>query len=179
MKRFFICFLAITALLSFDASAQDKGDKYVGGIVGVGLTSLEGNTSISAGLGFDFGYFAAKNLNIGAGVAYTIAAGDSVVHTLTLGPSLSYYVKLCDKFYYIPGLDLAFVYGNTDGINMPGFGVGLNLGSFEFRPTPHFGFAVNLLSFTYMYFSVEGYYGINGVNFNLGINPSAGLNYYF
>lgn len=68
------------------------------------------------------------------------------------------------------------------GIVMPGFGVGLNLGSFEFRPTNKFGVSINLLSFSYALLTYKDEYfnsKSNAVNFNLGLSPSVGIKYYF
>ena len=99
-------------------------------------------------------------------------------------PNLAYYVRLCDKFYYTPGLELGFVSTFSKDLSMPGFGLDVNLGSFEFRPTNKLGISMNALSLSYAYRTYkESYSGVrinsNAVDFSLGISPSIGVKYYF
>lgn len=185
MRKIIITLLAVITVTAV-SSAQQKGDMYVGGALGVGTTSLivggESSTGVSFGIAPTFGYFVADKFKIGGSVAYNVEVGDSASHAIQVMPNIAYYVELCKNFYYTPGLELGFVCGVTEGITMPGFGVGLSLGSFEFRPTPKFGFEVNLLSFSYVLLTYNDDYmrfNSNGVVFDLGLNPSVGLKYYF
>ena len=185
MKKLIICIVALCAI--FNLSAQSKGEKYLGGVLGISTTSLiSGGESVSAikfAIAPEFGYFVANNFKIGASLGYGIESG---THTLEIMPNIEYYVKLCESFYYTPGLAFGFVAGFAEGIAMPGFGVALNLGSFEFRPTQKFGLSIGLLSFSYAHLTYREKYdgqiykfSANGVNFNICINPSVGLKYYF
>jgi hypothetical protein len=185
MRKIIITLLAVITVTAV-SSAQQKGDKYVGGALGVGTTSLivggESATGVSFGIAPEFGYFVADKFKIGGSIAYTVEMGDVATHTFQVMPSIAYYVELCKNLYYTPGVQLGFALGSSDGLTMPGFGVGLSLGSFEFRPTPKFGFEVNLLSFSYVLLTYNDDYmrfNSNAVVFNLGLNPSVGLKYYF
>lgn len=182
MKRVIIGLFAIISVMT--AAAQNKGEMYAGGAIGVGTTSNfaggSSATTVSFGLAPEFGYFAAKNFRIGASVAYSLSNNGGVMHAFEIMPNMAYYVKMCDKFYYTPGLKFGFTLAAGGGYVMPGFGVGVNLGSFEFRPTAKFGCEVNILSFSYALLRYPGEgAGVNGITFNLGISPSVGLKYYF
>lgn len=188
MKKLTICLMAILATSIFSISAQTKGEMYAGGSLGIGTTSLisKGNsaTGVSFNIAPEFGYFVADNLKIGASISYGIESADYATHTLSVLPNIAYYVKVCNNFYYTPGLELGFAAGFTEDISMPGFGLGVNLGSFELRPTEKFGISMNLLSLSYVVLTYNDKdYGVrfntNAVNFNLGISPSIGVKCYF
>ena len=135
MKKLLFPVLALMLCIP-PLSAQNKGDKYVGGIIGI------------------------------------------TTHGLTAGPSLAYYVRLCDRFYYTPQLAVGFAFASTDGTSGYGFDAGLSLGAFEIRPSAHIGLSVSLLTLGYSYLSYSGT-GVNGVSFQLGISPTVGFKYYF
>lgn len=184
MKKIIISLLAIISVTTI--SAQNKGEMYAGGSLGIGTSSLisegESATSVSFNIAPEFGYFVANNFKIGASISYGLESGNPSTHTLQIMPNMAYYARICDKFYYTPGLQLGFVCGISDGVSMPGFGVGLSLGSFEFRPTQKFALSVSLLSFEYvvMTYRYEDFkFNMSGVNFRLGTTPSVGIKYYF
>ena len=183
IKKLFISILALCTISA--VSAQRKGEMYVGGNVGVTTSSLMLNkvntTSVGFGIAPEYGYFAARNLRIGASLSY---AYEDAIHTVEVMPNIAYYVEICDGFYYTPTLALGLSVSVTDNIGMPGFGVGLSLGSFEFRPTPRLGVSVDLLSLSYAMLSYEDHdldldITTRSVNFNFGISPSVGIKYYF
>lgn len=186
MKRIIVSLLALLAVTTL--SAQRKGEMYAGGSLGLGVSSLisGGVTASAAALEVapEFGYFAAKNFKIGAHISYGLEKGDPSTHTLQIMPNVAYYIKITDKFYYTPGAEIGFVCGVKEKVAMPGFGVGLSLGSFEFRPTERLGLSVNLLSLEYMLMTYrdKNYdfkLNMNAVNFRLGTTPSVGVKYYF
>jgi hypothetical protein len=169
MKRFFIIVVAI--LLGCSAvSAQQKGDKYFGGMTGIAIQAGDG-----VGAGFiiqpEFGGFVADKCKLGISAGYAISGG---IHTFTLTPNFSYYVRLCDNVYYTPGIEAGFAMAAAEGAVAAGVGVGLQLFSMEFRPTKHFGFTANLVSLNFV-----GMEGSAVINFDLGVNPTVGLRYYF
>jgi hypothetical protein len=183
MKKLLLSIVALCSVATL--SAQVKGDKFIGGSLGISTTSLISSGESITGIGFniapEFGYFVADKLKVGAEISYGI---EDSIHSIQILPNLAYYVRLCEGLYYTPELALGFVTSISDGIAMPGFGVGLSIGSFEFRPVKNFGMSVNLLSFSYMYMSYKDNYtnlryGVSGVNFSLGVSPSIGLKYYF
>lgn len=141
MKR--LLFPALALMLCIPTlSAQSKGDKYVGGIIGITTTSIsiEGSSASQTTFGFapEFGYFASDRLRIGGSIGYQLTSSDGeTTHGLTAGPSLAYYVRLCDRFYYTPQLAVGFAFASTDGTSGYGFDAGLSLGAFEIRPSAH------------------------------------------
>lgn len=183
MKKILLFLFAVASLAT--ATAQTKGDKYVGGIIGVATTSVitKGSSvnTTSFSIAPEFAFFVANKFRIGGAFNYTLGAtqGD-VTHSVEFGPELAYYVRLCDKFYYVPSFGFGFAYTHVADVSGVGFELGLGLGSFEFRPTRHFGLAMNLLTFSYAY-QHYGDLGANGsmVGLKLGINPSVGVRYYF
>ena len=169
MKRFFIVVVAILLGCSV-VSAQQKGDKYFGGMTGIAIQAGDG-----VGAGFiiqpEFGGFVADKCKLGISAGYAISGG---IHTFTLTPNFSYYVRLCDNVYYTPGIEAGFAMAAARGAVAAGVGVGLQLFSMEFRPTKHFGFTANLVSLNFV-----GMEGSAAINFDLGVNPTVGLRYYF
>ena len=169
MKRFFIVVVAILLGCSV-VSAQQKGDKYFGGMTGIAIQAGDG-----VGAGFiiqpEFGGFVADKCKLGISAGYAISGG---IHTFTLTPNFSYYVRLCDNVYYTPGIEAGFAMAAAEGAVAAGVGVGLQLFSMEFRPTKHFGFTANLVSLNFV-----GMEGSAAINFDLGVNPTVGIKYYF
>lgn len=183
MKKLLFC--ALFALASCQlAAAQNKGDMYVGGMIGVSTTSISSDgissTMTKFNLAPEFGYFVADRLRISGSLNYGLSSSDGLTtHTLIIGPSIAYYVKLCNNFYYTPEFGLGFAYGSTEGISGTGVALGFQFGAFEFRPASHWGLSFNLLSLDYTYLSYDRNISSNGVGFQLGISPTVGLKYYF
>lgn len=61
-------------------SAQSKGDKYVGGIIGITTTSIgiDGSSASQTTFGFapEFGYFASDKLRIGGSIGYQLISAN-------------------------------------------------------------------------------------------------------
>lgn len=179
MKRFLTLLVAVL-LCSSAAFAQNKGDKYIGGNIGLTIQSAgtsDGDGGVAAGIGFapEFGYFVGKNFRLGASIGYELSAG---THTFTIAPNFAYYARLCDGLYYTPGLSVGFALAAAEGMAIPGFALGLELFSLEFRPSEHFGFSANLVSLNVVALSKYGV-TMGGVGFNLGVNPTVSFKYYF
>lgn len=184
MKKLFLC--TLLALLSNQLiSAQNKGDMYVGGVIGVSTNSLsdEGMSTTVTNFSFapEFGYFVADRLRLSGTLAYGLtSAENSTIHSLTIGPSLAYYVRLCDRFYYTPEFGLGFAFGSIDEINGCGFTTGLSFAAFEYKPSTHCGLSFSLVSLDYTYLSYSEYNSSsNHVDFRFGISPTIGFKYYF
>jgi hypothetical protein len=170
MKRLFI--ILSTILLSCTvASAQQKGDKYFGGTAGVVMEASDGGFGLGFAVQPEFGGFVADNCKLGASIGYSLTNG---MHILTVAPNFAYYVRLCDGMYYTPGIEAGFVMAISGGA-YPGLGVTLNMFSLEFRPTKHFGFTANLASLNFFVLANAG----RAATFNLGVNPTVGVKYYF
>jgi hypothetical protein len=76
MRKISICLLAIFATSIFGVSAQNKGEMYVGGSLGLGTTSVISGGNSATGVSFqiapEFGYFVIDNLKVGASVSYGV-----------------------------------------------------------------------------------------------------------
>ncbi len=120
-------------------------------------------------------------MRVGGSLAYGLASSDgTTTHTLTIGPNVAYYVKLCDKLYYTPELNLGFAYASTDDISACGFTAGIALGAFEYKPATRWGITLNLVALEYAVLSYPDLdISNNAVSFRLGIKPTIGIKYYF
>ena len=180
MKKLLVIVVAMV-LCSSAAFAQQKGDKYIGGTVGVNLQSIniesESATDFSFGFSLEYAEFLANRFKMGVGLGYAKTSG---VHVLDMGVDVAYYVPLCEKLYYAPGLGIAAVYGLADSVSGTGMGVGFSVTLFnlEFKPKDNFSISVNLASLDYVWLNYAGY-SIDALNFYFGLNPTVGFNYYF
>lgn len=196
MKRFIVTMVCVV-VATFSVSAQQKGDMYIGCDFGIGVNntslsasdygSLGSETSVEFAIQPKFGVFVAKNFMIGVGVGYGVESmygathhplDGATVHALTLGPTFSYYVPLCEGLYYTPTIDLAYCLAASDGESLSGFGLGVTLFGLEYRPTPRIGISGGLLSLDYSLFAQEGA-AIHSLDLSLTINPTIGVKLYF
>lgn len=128
MKKILLC--AVALALSFHTlSAQNQGDSYFGGMVGVATYTDSSSTLTTFSLAPEVGHFIEKNLRLGFSLGYQFMSEEGVTaHGLTVGPNLAYYVRLCDRFYYTPELAIGFAYASGGWANAYGFAAGLALG---------------------------------------------------
>lgn len=182
MKKLFYSLVALLVLSVTSVSAQQKGDIYVGGDLGFGVSSViisgESVTATEFGIQPSVGVFLADRLLLGFSLGYNVSGGDGATHTLTLGPRVGYYLPLCKNLYYAPTLDLQFCHVSSQGYGVPGFGLGVNVFGLEYRPTERIGVSANLLSLNYVLLSKEGL-TINTVDFGLTLSPRIGAKFYF
>ena len=155
MKRLLIVAAALLLGCSV-ASAQSKGDIYFGGMAGVAIQAGDGGVGAGFTIQPEFGGFVADRCRLGVSIGYAISGG---IHSLTACPNFAYYIRLCENVYYTPGIE----------------GVGLSMFSLEFRPTKRFGFTANLASLNFVALASAG----STLNFDLALNPTFGLKYYF
>lgn len=136
MKK--ILFLAVAAMLSFAAVAQNKGDMFAGGMVGLSTGGSNSNvvyngnagekTSEIATVNFlfsvDYGYFVIDNLAVSAGLEYVLYAQPSsevrgkqyfqLVNAALFKIGAGYYVNLiADRFFYVPNITVGFGGGSV------------------------------------------------------------------
>ena len=101
MKKLFSTLLTLLVISLSTVSAQQKGDIYVGGNLGFGVSSviLEGESATAAEFTVqpNVGYFVADKFMVGLGLGYSVTGGDGATHILAVGPKLSYFVPICDK----------------------------------------------------------------------------------
>lgn len=178
MKKLLLCALALT-LSATTLFAQKQGDSYFGGMIGVATNTDSSNTLTTFSLAPEVGHFIEKNLRLGFSLGYQYLSGDELsAHALTIGPTLAYYVRLCDRFYYTPELAFGFAFASGGWANAYGFAAGLAVGAFEFQPSSRWGISLSLVSLDYSYLTCKGLAG-DTLNFQFGIRPSVGLKYYF
>ncbi len=184
LKKFLCCALFAIASCPF-VSAQDKGEMYVGGILGVSTSSFGADDTSISNTYFrfapEFGYFVRDNLRVGGLLGYSIAPLEGrTTHTLTIGPNVAYYVKVCDRIYYVPEIGLGFAYASFDGISGYGLATEFKFGAFEYRHSEKWSLSLNLMSLDYTTLSFSGENATsNEVNFQLGISPTVGVKFYF
>ncbi|MBO4531782.1 MAG: hypothetical protein IK017_11310 [Paludibacteraceae bacterium] len=222
MKKIMILLLLCTA--SLGTYAQEKGDKVLSAMIGVNVSksnSVQINhnekeksesdplVQMSAGVGIHG--FVAKNFRLGFELQGSYSNNinnivDMKSKQIGMGPTLAYYVPICEKFYYVPQFGAYFVhlkysypkviYGQDEaGLNLYAEGVDLKYNGFAFclvpaqfeiRPNQRIGLAMSLfnISLVHMiqknedeYSSSE--YKYNNFEFDFGFRPSAEVHIYF
>lgn len=206
MRKTLLTIIAVAALV-FSASAQQKGEQYVG-------LNLDYNTGTSSllvninnryddkstsragdnlGAGIDYGYFVANNLLLKAHIGYGYEKqGLDISHSLNIAPGLAYYVKIANGFYYTPNISVAYAMSSTKQtddsyLTLNGFGVELQPFAVEFRPTKRFAMNISLASLQYVYLMgkidtgdlLDATIDINGFSFDLLANAQIGFKLYF
>lgn len=183
MKKLLICSMFFIATLTY-SFAQQKGDKYVGGSLHLATSTLilDGGsaTTVDLGLSPEFGYFVADKLKLGLQAGYFLSYNETVTHTVAIGPSLAYYVRLSDNFYYTPEIFIGFEYAGSKYLDGYGLGLSLSIVGFEFKPKPNIGISFNVLGIGYEFFSFPDLdMNGSGLSFQLGLKSSIGFKYYF
>lgn len=177
MKKLFSLLLCFSALFAGNVVAQDKGDMYFGGSLGLGVTAVgDGGYSASAvtfSLAPEFSYFVADNFRVGAEVALGIADG---VTTFAVTPTVAYYVRLVDKLYYTPEFNIGGGFAASDGYTTGLFTLGLDLFALEFMPTSKIGLSLSLVNLQYNLLSEAS---VSTFHFGLLTSPEVGFRYYF
>ena len=192
-------------ILSLNVFCQNRGDMYIMTGAKASLGKIEGTTYNSTGsvvstekeplstyLGIDvgFGYFVAKNFRLELALSgYYEKNPREKASAIWLNnkykgfcvcPSLSYYVRLAEKFYYAPEIGVNFDFGKysydetySTSWNCPyrGYSIYANLVAFMYRVGPHFGLWAGLgeLSYSYSGYYDEGklFYSVNSTAFSL------------
>lgn len=159
------------------------------------------STMVSAGA--EFGWFFADNWKLGVNIQYALDSNPyeknngkwlrQNTNLVFAGPQLAYYLRICDGFFYTPQIAAFGLLGTTkteaqrisEIKDVFGYGFELAPGAFEFRPTSHFAFSVSFLSlgYTHTKMKANGQYDhdikTDTITYDLAIQPSIGLRYYF
>lgn len=220
MKRFFLvtCILTIAVC----ASAQSKGDMYISGSMSISggnsktavtsgstTTTTESPGTTSFNIGPEFGYFIIDNLSLNLGLGYSLdktyrgKEGDSNLWNktglFTITPGVNYFVKLCNKVYYTPGVSLELGFGNTTRDITTNtktkngafeFGIDISVLSFEIKPCEHFGITLCAGALSYKHkttseeeteldVTVKTKTTSNKINFGINTGAEIGFKYYF
>lgn len=184
MKKLIALTIILLTVGTCSLSAQNKGDMNIGGMLGAGISSsfIHGmnnstTSTINASASFEFGYFIANKLKLGAEASYGFSADSFNIHAITIGPNITYYARLTDNIFYTPSLTVCFAMAAAVGETIPGFGIGINLFALEFRPTKRLGFTASVASMSYT--ELFDYEATSTFGINLGVNPTIGFKYYF
>lgn len=177
MKKFFALFVCLSALFAGNVVAQEKGDVYAGGSLGLGISSVgQGDisaTSVSFSMTPEIGYFIADNCRLGAELSFAISEG---VSTFAFQPTFAYYVKLMDNLYYTPEFKIGGGFAASENYTTGLFTFGLDLFALEFMPSEKLAISLSLVNLTYNLLP-EG--PISTFNFSLMSTPQVGVRYYF
>lgn len=176
MKRVILSIVAILAM-AFSASAQQKGEQYVGLNLGyeTGKSTVEFHANSiydihwnekvtersgdDVGFGLEYGYFVANNLLVKAHVGYGFEKLDEdISHSFNITPGLAYYVRLANHFYYTPNLLVGYGLSSTKQTNdsyltLHGLVAEVQPLAVEFRPAKRFAMTVSLASLQFVYLS--------------------------
>ncbi len=175
MKNTIILLVAMAALFVSTSTAQNKGDKFIGGNLKFAISSSGSNGYMNTGSYFsiapEFGYFIADRVKVGGEISYEVSSN---AHVIALTPNIAYYQPIIDKLYYTPQLNIGGGVGIYSGYVAGIFTLSLNLASFEYKPTEKFGISTSFVSLSY---SLIG--KTNSINFNALYSPSIGFHYYF
>lgn len=215
MKKIII--LLIVAAVSVPVSAQKKGDMYLKGSFGIsGGNTKNVNTSggskvtsttpspMSFSIAPGYGYFVSDNVKIAAELSYVLTCspkgkdGDKQLSSFTnsfrVTPGASYYIKIADRFFYTPGVDMYLGLGNKKtqlstsktekDYSTTVFGFRLNLLSCEFRASKHFAFSADFGDFGFSTTVTKNNNTSRQIANNVGLNlkslsTSFGFQYYF
>ena len=162
MKKLFTLVAAL--LLGASAFAQNQGDMAIKATTffnywnntdkTLGVTMDATNFAIGAG----FTYFVIDNLGVSLDATYA-SGGNSV----TLTPSVSYFVPIASNFYYTPTLGFDFVIQNPFT-----FGIDLSFIAFEYRLN-------DLLAFDFSLGNLIFETNKNDTDFTIGVNNGGNI----
>ena len=177
MKKLLCLVLCLSAFCIEGVNAQNKGDMFVGGSLGLEISAVSVSGASTSAIGIEltpeYSYFIADNCKLGAELSVGVVAGETV---FTVQPKFAYYEKMVDNLYYTPGIKIGggiYAYnGNTLGL----FTMDLDLFAMEFKPTKNIGLSASLVNLNYTLLP-----GIESNTFDLSIltSPKFGFHYYF
>ena len=207
-------------------SAQQKGDMYISGSLALsgGSTSASASASVqgikttvkepsafSFQIAPEFGIFVLDRLQVNISLGYSLTRSEPNKHStdtenfydftnlFVISPGVKYYVPVCDKLYYTPGLSLGVGFGNentqissniSEKEPLTTFGISLSFLEFEFRPCDCLGISLSAGDLKYAYVhstykkvddgeSVKYAANSNSVSLGLNLGAKIGFKYYF
>lgn len=168
MKQILRRISVLAAILSAGAvlSAQNKGDMYISGALGIS----GGNTSTSVSAGSQttktkdpssftfqiepqFGYFVLDRLEVNLSIGYSLTRSEpnsnstsdknfyDFTNLFTIAPGVSYYLPVCDRLWYTPAFQIGVGFGNYKSQ--------LNASTTEKAGLTTFGLGLSLLKFEF------------------------------
>lgn len=204
MKKLFI--IIAIAFMSTNVLSQNKGDMYlmIDAFASFGTTKThitDGLHSINydtpsqttLGLGVGYGFFAVNNLRLElcVGIGYESTPTSMINYgkwlynkelDAMICPNMSYYVKITDRFYYIPEFGINILIGSAEidqsaneSSKYTAYGVGVYgyFCAFELRATDKFAFGLNIGSVQYIHIyapEITKYYDLIGNKYGVDFN---------
>ena len=162
--------------------AQERGDMFVGSTIGFSYSDQSDvPNTLNIGASPEFCYFICNNFRIGITGSYVFQhqnvdnEGNYKSHSFGIGPTISYYVKMADKFYFTPEITGTFTweyirfkpsesssnpyYISSTAISttytlyrLRGKFLGVSPFQIEIHPTDNIGISANLFSITASYY---------------------------
>lgn len=215
MKKLVLFFGIV--ILSLNVFGQNKGEMYILTDASASFGQVKANGFTHNGsvisttekprntyLGFDagFGYFVANNfrLELCLGISYEkqpvgqTGMGSWLFDRYTsygVCPNLSYYVRLAERFYYVPEIGVNLFMGNysyaetyyiSNKYPYKGYSLYANLLAFEYRVGPHFGLwaGVGCLRYSHRNYYEDDtkFYSVNALDCYLN-NGTVAAHFYF
>lgn len=185
------------------AFGQSKGQVMLGGSVQIHALSdgkVDGGEPVLKTTGFSISpslhCFVSDHWALGAGIEYSYVMNKNTrsqytprhrVHSFTFTPSVVYYLKLAEKFYYTPQgfIRVGFNHEVDSETNTWGYGIGLSPLSFEFRPVERWGIGFFCGNLTFQHNRTkfdkndDSKYTSNAFNFALNSSCGIALRYFF
>lgn len=162
MKRILLLALAMMVATVGSLSAQEKGDRFWGGQIGILVQTQTGDTShASFNVAPEAGYFVAQNFRIGGFLSYSSTLKGERTNLFTFGPRMAYYVRLVDKLYLAPEISFYGAFGATGGQSSAGVGVDVDVISLEYRISQRMGLSLKLVEAQYLYFGDKNHISLN------------------
>ena len=222
MKK--ILFFAAAMFAAVALSAQEKGDMYISGTFDVstgntvqaqGTTTVKTPGATTFGIAPEFGIFVVDGLEVNVGVGYSLYKQQNNPDAVNIDPTvkplydntntfgiragLNYHVKICDMFYWAPGVKFLLDFGSTTRQasvsetsklrSNTDFTFRVSMLKFEFRPGQHFGIAFEAGNLDYTTSTTktpdpldntkETKKRINSFDWELNYGAQIGFKYYF
>ena len=176
MKKIIVLLFCLSAICASNVFAQKKGDMYVGGTVGFGLTTYTSEeVKLSDFTGIitpEYSYFVADNFRIGAELSFNLADNGAIFN---LSPSFAYYLELVDNFYFTPEITIGGGLIAGKNLALGAFSLGINLVGFELRPTKHVGISLNIDNTSYLFLPKDS---ASSIHFAIVPSLALGFRYY-
>lgn len=222
MKKILVFAAAMFAAVAL--SAQEKGDMYISGtfnvstgntVVAQGTTTVKTPGATTFGIAPEFGIFVIDGLEVNVGVGYSLEKKQNNLEEVYIDPTvkplydnknmfgiragLNYHVKICDMFYWAPGVKFLLDFGSTTRQasvsetskldSNTDFTFRVSMLKFEFRPGQHFGIAFEAGNLDYTTSTTktpdpldntkETKRRINNFDWELNYGAQIGFKYYF
>ncbi len=200
-KTILACAAAVWAL---SANAQQAGEKFVGTMLGVGITKqsteiggtkYEDDPTVTLRLDPGFHFFLTDHFRLGLQAQLLRQStkyddGDkNSVGTFLIGPSAAFYLQLADRFYFAPELFFGFAHAKykveednrSRETKNNGFGFDVAPLVFNFRATQRLAFSASLFNVSLVHMKLKDSNPettSNAFDFNLGVNPSVGIHFF-